>query len=738
MTYSRYNNTHFGGCATSKCGARILLYLLAIAFALAPAATVWGQMAGPVVTSIYPAGGQRGTTVQLVAMGQNLGQATAVSLTNGVTAKVLSAKPLAAVKNRSSQTINVNSMATLSVEIPTEAVIGLADLRLVTPGGVSNRIWFDVGELPEVTETQSNTTFEKAEPLPALPVTVNGQLKEGGRRDYFRFAAKAGQTIVCRAQARALLPYIADAVPGWNDLCLTLREGGGREMMTVDDNGSDPDPVLIFQPPHDGEYVLEARDVLLRGREDWVYRLNIGELPQVTRVFPLGGRRGTTTKVRVWGVNLPVQALEVPLAASSLNFMRVRVPGKPASNEFWFAAGDYDEVSAAPGGQTPETAQKVEWPAVVNGQIARPGQVDYYQISVHKGQTLLMETQGCRLRSPVDTYLTLLSAQGQVIKENDDFTDPDAGLIPQQLDSRIIHSFTASGDYFLQVRDTQGRGGQEYAYRLIVAAARPDFVLRVMPDNLRVARGDAAVVRVQAVRRDGYDKPIRVMVGGLPAGVTASPAEIPAGQERVALTISVPAGATEGVVSPSVSGAAEVGGQMVVRAAEPAEEMSQAFSYKHILPTLEMALAVVNESSSAFKAFALTMSGGGTAPLEVVQGGQVELRVQAVRPPGEPAVIGLRAIDKPGALNVKLEPIEPGDSEETVTVTVNRNAPVGRLFNLILTGTTRSGKETLTRTLPAVTILVLAARPAAAKPKPVASSASSAQSARSAAISPGL
>jgi len=720
------------------------LVTLALALILAPAAA-WAQ---PVIATIYPAGGQRGTTVQLVATGQNLGQATVVSCTNGVKVKVLDAKTLPAEKNRSSQTLNANSVATLSVEIPAEAAIGLADLRLVTPGGVSNRVWFDVGQLPEVTETQSNTSFEKALPLPALPVTVNGQLKEGGRRDYFRFAAKAGQTIVCRAQARALMPYIADAVPGWNDMCLTLREASGREMMTVDDNGSDPDPVLIFQSPHDGEYVLEARDVLLRGREDWVYRLSIGELPQVTRVFPLGGRRGTTTKVQVWGVNLPVQTLEVPLAANSPNILRLRVPGKLSSNEFSFAVGDYDEVTATPGHQTLETAQKVEWPAVINGRIGQPGQIDCYRISVHEGQTLLLETQGFRLRSPVDTYLTLLSPSGQVVKENDDFTDPDSEQIPQQLDSRIIHSFTGSGftaggDYFLQVRDTQGKGGPEYAYRLIVAPARPDFELRIMPDNLRVARGDTAVVHVLAVRKDGFDQPIRLQVGGLPLGAVASQAEIPGYYyDRVALTISVPADAPLGVVSPSVNGSAEVGGQTVTHPAVPAEEKTQAFKTKHLLPTQELALAVVNESSRLLKDFSLSVSVSGattTEPIGVVQGGELKVQFKAVRPPKLPPGWIMMRREVPQGIDVKMDPdhtrnygsgIRPEESEATVTILVYRGMRVGQLCNVILGGWTVYGSSArLERTCPAISIRVLPAPPGQPAPPPD-KKPSSAQSAR--------
>ena len=51
-----------------------------------------------------------------------------------------------------------------------------------------------------------------------------------------------------------------------------------------------PDPVLGYKVPKDGDYVLEVKDGLYRGREDFVYRIEAGELPFITSIFPLGGR----------------------------------------------------------------------------------------------------------------------------------------------------------------------------------------------------------------------------------------------------------------------------------------------------------------------------------------------------------------------------------------------------------------------------------------------------------------
>ena len=81
-----------------------------------------------------------------------------------------------------------------------------------------------MGQLPEVNEVEPNDDFAKAQGLPALPVLVNGQINRqvNGQpvsdEDYFRFEAKAGQTLVFTVDA-AILPYMADAVPGWLQRC---------------------------------------------------------------------------------------------------------------------------------------------------------------------------------------------------------------------------------------------------------------------------------------------------------------------------------------------------------------------------------------------------------------------------------------------------------------------------------------------------------------------------------------
>jgi hypothetical protein len=124
-----------------------------------------------------------------------------------------------------------------------------------------------------------------------LPAVVNGQIAPGGVNRY-RFHARKGQQIVAAVRARELMPYLADAVPGWFQATLALYDGKGRELAYDDDYRFHPDPVLHYEIASDGEYSLEIKDAIYRGREDFVYRITVGELPFVTSIFPLGGSAG--------------------------------------------------------------------------------------------------------------------------------------------------------------------------------------------------------------------------------------------------------------------------------------------------------------------------------------------------------------------------------------------------------------------------------------------------------------
>ena len=144
-------------------------------------------------------------------------------------------------------------------------------------------------------------------------MVINGQIMPGDV-DRFRFRAKTGQKLVIETQARSLIPYLADAVPGWFQATVTLYNAAGKEMAVADDYRFNPDPVLFNEIPRDGIYELEIHDSIYRGRQDFVYRIAVGELPFITQMFPLGGKAGVPTVASVDGWNLTTQQLKLSMS----------------------------------------------------------------------------------------------------------------------------------------------------------------------------------------------------------------------------------------------------------------------------------------------------------------------------------------------------------------------------------------------------------------------------------------
>ena len=553
----------------------------------------------PIVTYVYPAGAGRGQTVEVTVHGSELQNAEGVRLTgNGVTASVLEAADANSVR--------------IAVTVESDAPEGERDLRVITPGGISNRLRFAISSTLETNEVEPNTDRSQPQLISVLPALINGQILDNDR-DCFRFVARAGQTIVCHVQARTLLPYLPDTVPGFLDASLTLFDPQGRALLTEDRFRHHPDPVLVYHVAEDGEYTLEVSDVIYRGRSDFVYRLTITEGSLLTDVYPLGGQRNADLEVQLAGINLPAKTLPLVVSPNRGDYQVIGpLDGAPASNYLLFDVADDPETCESEPNEAHAHATRVQAPVIVNGRIQSPGDEDYFVLAVEANQVLALDVRARRLGSPLDSVLSVMNAAGGLLAENDDDVDPDFALLLHHADSRLVFTFPEAGDYLLRVRDAQGRGGPEYAYRLAVTPPRPDYRLQVTPDRQRMHAGDSAVVTLTAQRRNGLDGDIHVSVGDLPAGFSSSGAIIPAGLNQATLTITAPHGASPQIVSPAMVGHARVGEQLLTRTAFGAEDVMQAFSYRHMVPTQEYVLAVLPGSH-----FTLSLPATTTAPLQL-------------------------------------------------------------------------------------------------------------------------
>jgi hypothetical protein len=239
--------------------------------------------------------------------------------------------------------------------------------------------------------------------------------------------------------------------------------------------------------------------------------------------------------------------------------------GEALSNPVPLIASDLPEhLEPEPGKSAP-----LSLPCGVSGRIRAEGEVDGYPFHAAKGQACVFEIEARRLGSGLDPVLSIANAEGKEIASNDD---------AEGKDSRLEWTAPADGEYAVQVRDLNGRGGPECVYHLVARLARPDFSLRVDGDRAQVGPGGGTAWYVRLTRREGFTGEVALAVRGLPPGVTATCPVIPASMTEGCILLTAAPDAAIDARAVEVTGTATLAGpggetQSVTRAATPIQEI---------------------------------------------------------------------------------------------------------------------------------------------------------------------
>jgi hypothetical protein len=585
---------------------------------------------------------------------------------------------------------------TLEVTILPDAAPGEREIRLRNANGISNPLVFWVGQLTEFSEPAAhpNTVApesggpENPRPLTqspertvTLPAIVNGQILPG-EVDRICFAAKKGQKLIIAASARALIPYLADAVPGWFQPTLTLYDAKGHELAYDDRFLFNPDPVLYYEIRDDGNYAVAIKDSIYRGRQDFIYRVALGELPFITGIYPLGGHVGQKTSVELKGWNLPSANTLVDATGKDPGQLMLAVKrDNILSNQFAFALDADPECVEAEPNDSGTLANNLVAPAIINGRIDKPGDRDVFSFEGQAGAEIVIEVFARRLNSPLDSILQLTDSEGKQIAANDDSEDKGSGLTTHHADSRLSCKLPAAGKYYIHLGDTQHQGGREYAYRLHVHAPHPDFDLRVTPSSINFRGGTHVPVTVFALRKDGFAGPIDLSLQDTSRAFSLTGARIPAGQDKVRLTLTTPATPRDEAYPVNFLGRATVNGKSVTRSAVPAEDMMQAFAYRHLVPSKEMKVQVIGRGLVPKSAFRLE----DKPPLKIPAGGTAVFHV-AVRLGKFFENIQVELSEPPEGISIQKSANGPSSIEIVFAVEAAKTKP-GQQGNLILIAT---------------------------------------------------
>lgn len=492
----------------------------------------------PEALYIFPLGAQRGTTVDVRIGGMHLHDECPLQLdaADGVAApktitrtdKIWFEGPVIPIPD-SQKAEDYPSDYAARFTIAADARLGTRWWRVSTSQGVTPSMRFVVGELPEIVEQEIDGT---AIPVAvSLPVTINGRTFPREDVDEWSFRAAQGQTIRCEVEAARLGSPL--------DSQMEIIDAAGRRLAVNSDHYG-ADSLIVFTAPADGVYRVRIFDAAYGGLQTYVYRLTLSERPHVTSVYPLGGRRGTTTSFVLDGVHLRAksQAIALPKEAGDNYAVRFK-SGDATTNEVLLETSDVAELLEPKSNDDTATAAALPAEAcTANGRIERSGDVDYWAFDGRKGRGIGFDLHAAALGSPLDGVLTVVDADGKELATNDDRT---GGNVDPQL------SFTpkADGRYYVRVADrSPHRGGANFGYRLHIGEPQgASFGLTLPSDAVTIDRGGTARLKLTASRGPGVDGDLTIVIDGLPPGVTFKGEKIGKGKNDTTLTFTAAADA---------------------------------------------------------------------------------------------------------------------------------------------------------------------------------------------------
>ncbi len=414
-------------------GLRFLLFWFAVLLSLPES---WARAPAeaqavhrlPSITSIFPQGGQPGTTVCLESLGENLDRAKdVVFLDSWIQGRVLESYP---------------TRLTLEFRVDPKASFGAHYFRVITPRGASNLMLFRVGDQPHQLEHERNNSFGQAEPV-SIPITVNGQLNPDGDFDFYRFQAQKGETW--------LFDLRAARNGGSLDAVLILMDSRKRKLEHSNDY-FDWDPFFAHTFAETGSYVVVVQPSRKFLDPNFAYQLDIRRAPHLQTLSPISFAPGASAAITIFGTGLLGSAARLEFEDSdfegevlemqeSCAHAKIHVPARAQPGEHRFVVVTeggrsnpvsflVDSTPAHPGG---------EWirpPISITG-VARYREPERFFLKAKAKESLIFEVRAHRFGSPVDSILRVLDEKGEELATNDDGSFPGE---PENRDSFLSYT----------------------------------------------------------------------------------------------------------------------------------------------------------------------------------------------------------------------------------------------------------------------------------------------------------
>ncbi|MCX7917987.1 MAG: PPC domain-containing protein [bacterium] len=576
---------------------------------------------------------------------------------------------------------SIQEKVLVKAEIASDIEPGVYELKIQTFSGLTNSLNFYVSDVKEVKEKEKIpffTVFDPPKEVFDTPIIINGQIFPGDI-DKFYFNAKKGQKLIIELKGRDIIPFMADAVPGWFQGVLTLYDSKGKEIAFVDDYYFNPDPVIFFEVPYDDEYIIEVRDAIYRGREDFVYRLFIGEKPFITYIFPPGAEKYEEAVVSIYGWNLDTKMIKLNTDLEEDKIYKLNVKPKGlVSNDVCYIINDIQQIDEKEPNDIFKNANFILIPQIVNGKISKKGDVDNFKFKCSKGDKIAIEVYSRRLGYPLDSLILLTDSNGKILAKNDDYFDKSFDILTHHADSYILFEVPKDDVYYLKIIDAQSHGGEEYIYRIRIEKAKPNFDLFVSPSSINIPLGATVPFYIYAVRKDGFDGEIEIYIKDPPEGLTLNGNKIPKGKDKICLTITANSSfiSFNNPIPIKIEGIANINGHNIKKVATPCDEMMQAFAYFHLVPVSELLVFVNRRRFSTVPIFLNEIN-----ILKIPIGGKVKIEGKtSINPESEKIILEVKEPTE----GISIEDIKIENGIISFFVKVDNKVKKGFTGNLII------------------------------------------------------
>lgn len=457
---------------------------------------VWNATAlaaPPDATSLFPAGGTIGTSVNVTATGTF----------NAWPVQVLSSSPKV-------QGECEKEKGKLKFHIAPDAEPGLYWLRFADDEGASSPRPFVVATQPSVLEKEPNDAAKQAQQI-SSSVVVHGKYDKNGDSDSYRIELAAGQTLVASLQSNTILGSPAD---GALQICST-----DGQVLAMNQDAGGLDSLLSFKASVAGSYLVRTfalpatpnSSINFAGGELFIYRLTMTTEAFADYTLPLAVSHEGNTLLKLQGWNVPHEPIALASPAVLWSEPWYWCPSQaagliPLKRVSW-------PVAIARAEATSKTGQTISLPICLSGVIAKPREVHRFVFEGTKGAKLALVAESASLDFDLDPHLKLVGPDGKTIIEADD-TGKDR-------DPTLNVTLPADGQYAAEIRDLHRSGGVRHVYRLTIETPEPRVALTVATGSFLLEPGKPLEIPVTINRLNGFSSEVKITAVELPEGITA-------------------------------------------------------------------------------------------------------------------------------------------------------------------------------------------------------------------------